>query len=78
MKKLVLFAALTAMGLATQAVAEVVVKDADGNGTISYAEIVAAYPELTEEAFVAFDTDESGELSEEEITAAMESGALKF
>lgn len=76
MKKLVLFAALTAMGLASTAIAEVVVEDADENGTISYAELVAAYPELTEEAFVALDTDESGELSLEELKAAMDSGAL--
>lgn len=76
MKKLVLFAALTAMGLATTAIAEVVVEDADENGAISYAELVVAYPDLTEEAYAALDTDESGELSMEELKAAMESGAL--
>lgn len=76
MKKLVLFAALTAMGLATTAIAEVVVEDTDENGTLSYAEMAAAFPDLSEEAFVALDTDESGELSMEELKAAMESGAL--
>lgn len=77
MKKQVWFAALTTIGLATTAIAEVSLEDADGNGTISYAEMLVAYPELTEEAFVVLDLDESGELSEDEIKAAMESGALK-
>lgn len=74
MKKLVLFATLTAMGLATQAMAEV--DDADGNGTFSLAEMQAAYPALTEELFVALDLDESGELSAEELNAAMEAESL--
>lgn len=77
MKKLVCFVALAAMGLATSAIAEVTLEDVDGNGTISYAEMLVAFPELTEEAFVVLDLDESGELSEDEIKAAMEAGALK-
>lgn len=76
MKKSVLMAALTVMGLTTAATAEVLIEDADGNGAISFAELLTAYPEMTEEAFVALDTDESGELSEEEIKVALEAGAL--
>ncbi|MEE2945605.1 MAG: EF-hand domain-containing protein [Pseudomonadota bacterium] len=72
MNKLVLFAALTAMGLATTAIAEVLVEDTDGNGAFSFAELQAVYPELSEEAFVALDADESGELSEDELKLAME------
>jgi len=74
MKKLVLFAALTSMGLATQVLAEV--DDADGNGSFNLAEMQAAYPDLTEEMFVALDLDESGELSAEELNAAMEAESL--
>lgn len=76
MKKIVLFAALTAMGLATTAIASVMIEDTDGNGTLSYAEVVAVYPEMTEEAFVALDTDESGDLSPEELKTAIEAGAF--
>ncbi len=52
------------------------VEDSDGDGSYSMEEIKAVYPDLTEEAFAAVDTDGSGDVSEEEMTAAMESGAL--
>ncbi len=74
MKKLTTLAAAAAMALATQALAEV--QDADENGSYSFAEMQMAYPALTEEQFVALDTDESGELSAEELTAAMDAELL--
>lgn len=76
MKKLVLFAALTAMGLASTAIADVLIEDTDGNGSFSLAEMQAVYSELSEEQFVALDTDESGELSEDELKAAMDAELL--
>ncbi|UZD92454.1 EF-hand domain-containing protein [Cognatishimia activa] len=76
MKKIVLFAALTAMGLASTAIADVLIEDTDGNGSFSLAEMQAVYSELSEEQFVALDTDESGELSEDELKAAMDAELL--
>ncbi|MFY0596137.1 MAG: EF-hand domain-containing protein [Cognatishimia sp.] len=76
MKKLALFATLTIMGLATTAIADILIEDTDGNGTFSLAEMQAVYPELSEERFVTIDTDESGELSEDELKAAMDAELL--
>ncbi|KZY46935.1 hypothetical protein A3731_08720 [Roseovarius sp. HI0049] len=61
---------------AVQAHAETAVEDADGNGSYSMDEMTAAFPELTEDQFVEIDTDASGDVSEEELAAAMESGVL--
>ena len=56
--------------------AETVVQDTDGNGSCSMAELLVIYPDLTEEAYVAMDTDESGELSVEELETAMAADLL--
>lgn len=56
--------------------AETVVQDTDGNGSFSMAELLVIYPDLTEEAYVAMDTDESGELSVEELETAMAADLL--
>lgn len=45
--------------------------DADGNGSVSLAELQAVIPFIMEEAFTAADVDGSGELSEEEFTALL-------
>lgn len=62
---------------ATTEVAAVVVTDADANGTYSMEELVAAYPELTEEAFKAIDTNADGAVDADELKAATDAGALK-
>ncbi len=70
---------LTAAALSTFAVAPAFandVVDTDGNGTFSLAEVQAVYASVTEEAFKAADTDASGELSADELKAAIESGAF--
>jgi opacity protein-like surface antigen len=59
---------------AASAAPEVV--DADANGTFSLVEVQAVYPNVTEETFAAVDTDASGELSAEELAAAVEAGAF--
>ncbi|SHG41865.1 hypothetical protein [Cognatishimia maritima] len=76
MNKLVLASTLAIATLATQAIAEVTLEDMDASGGFSLEEMQAAYPDLTEEGFVALDTDESGELSMEEVEAAIEAGTL--
>ena len=52
------------------------VSDADGDGVFSLAEIQAAYPDVTEDAFAAIDTDGDGAVSVDELAAAEEAGVL--
>lgn len=52
------------------------VVDTDANGTFSLVEVQAVYANVTEETFKAADTDASGELSAEELAAAVEAGAF--
>lgn len=51
--------------------------DADSDGVLSEAEMVAAYPDITQEIWDAVDTNSDGNISVEEWTAATESGLLK-
>ncbi len=67
--------ALTATAVFAQDAAPVVA-DADANGTFSLAEVQAVYTAVTEEAFKAADTDASGELSADELKAAVDAGAF--
>ncbi len=67
--------ALTATAVFAEDAAPVVA-DADANGTFSLAEVQAVYANVTEEAFKAADTDASGELSAEELKAAVDAGAF--
>jgi hypothetical protein len=62
--------AIAAPGLAQSAM------DADGDGTVTLADVQALYPDVTEETFAAMDSDADGTLSEEEIAAATEAGML--
>lgn len=52
------------------------VEDADGDGMISFAEVIAAYPAVTEETFTELDTDGDGMLTPEEVAAAEAAGLL--
>jgi len=56
--------------------AETMIEDTDSSGTYSMEEMVVAYPDLTEELFAEVDTDESGDVSPEELTAALDAGVL--
>lgn len=49
--------------------ADFVTVDADASGGVSYEEAVAVMTDLTEDAFAAADTDQDGELSEDEFAA---------
>ncbi|MFC3703978.1 hypothetical protein ACFOOL_04335 [Devosia honganensis] len=72
MKKIVL-TSLFALGLSTavmaQAATDFASVDTDANGSVSLAEAQVAWPDLTEEAFNAADTDGNGELSADEYDA---------
>lgn len=73
--KLTRFGIVAIALLATPALAETMVEDTDGNGTFSMEEVAVAYP-LTEELFSQIDTDASGDVSQDELTAAVEAGVL--
>lgn len=50
--------------------------DADGDGAVSFEEMLTVHPAMTGDAFAAIDTDASGTLSDAEIAAAEEAGLL--
>jgi len=75
MKTHVLFLAAAMAVTAVQASAATV-EDADGNGTYSMDELMAAYPDMTDETFAAVDADGSGDVSEDELAAAVDTGVL--
>ena len=77
MKNTVLMLGFALSLSAVAAHAETMVEDTDGNGTYSYEEMMAAYPDLTEDAFAAIDTDESDDVSVDELAAAVESGLIE-
>ena len=78
MKKIVL-TSLFALGLSgaafAQAATDFASVDTDVNGGISLTEAQVAWPDLTEEAFTAADTDGNGELSAEEYEAFLAASA---
>ncbi|MAL78524.1 MAG: hypothetical protein CMN55_05340 [Sneathiella sp.] len=45
--------------------------DTDGNGSVSYEELIVVMPNVTKEQFASVDTDQNGELSQEEYEAAV-------
>ncbi len=78
MKKLVLtLGALAAFGVA-EAQAQTVVSDTDGNGTYSFEEIKAAYPDLNQATFGSVDVNGDGQVDADELQAAREAGTLAF
>lgn len=56
---------------ALPALAQDMPADADGNGTWSMEELLASYPNLTEEAFAAIDTSADGAVDQAEYDAAV-------
>lgn len=74
------FTALAAAALlsltSVAAIAATEVKDADANGTFSFDELKAAFPDLTEEVFKAADTNADGQLSADELKAAQDAGNI--
>lgn len=76
MKTIVLaLGAISALAVA-QANAQTVVNDADGNGVFSMEELVAAYPDLTEDQFKAADANADGSVDAEELAAAIQAGHI--
>jgi hypothetical protein len=50
--------------------------DTDGDGLVSYTELLMAMPEMTEEEFQAMDADADGLLSADELTTAEDAGLI--
>lgn len=50
--------------------------DTDGDGLVSFTEILVAVPSLTEETFTSIDANGDGALDDEEMAAAQESGVI--
>jgi len=79
MKKIIV-SSLVVLGLSTAAFAQgaatdFATVDTDLNGGVSLTEAQVAWPDLTEEAFTAADTDANGELSAEEYDALVAASA---
>lgn len=66
--------ATVTLGLSPLGASALEVIDVDGDGTYSYEEILAVYPDLNAETFAAADTDTDGLISAEELAAANEAG----
>lgn len=75
--KRILIATIATLGFATSALAFDDGFDADGDGFLSAAEMIAVYPNITAEMFNAVDTDADGLVSEEELALALENDLLK-
>ncbi|MBO9588707.1 hypothetical protein [Devosia sp.] len=79
MKKIVL-SSLVIFGLTGAAMAQAATDfasvDTDANGGVSLVEAQVAWPDLTQEAFTAADTDGNGELSAEEYDALVAAAAV--
>lgn len=52
------------------------IADTDSNGIWSLTEMQTAYPDLTEEVFLALDANKDGGLDTAELTAAVAAGTL--
>ena len=60
----------------SQAKAQTVVTDLDGNGVYSMEELVAAYPDLTEAQLSAADSNSDGSVDAAELAAAIAAGHI--
>jgi len=72
MKTLALSAALVLAGFAAQAQ----ISDTDGNGTYSFEEMKAAYPDMDQALLAHIDQDGPGEIDADELQAARENGLI--
>lgn len=74
-----LFAA-TALGVlaAGAAFAQTEELDTDGDGMVSYAEILVVVPDMSEADFVTLDMNADGMLDADEIAAAQEAGLISL
>lgn len=65
-----------AIGIAGAAYADMAELDTDGDGLVSFEEMLVAVPAVTEETFTSLDTNADGALDSDEYAAAEEAGTL--
>ena len=71
-----ILALLTGMGATAAVAMETAIEDTDGNGVYSQEELVAAFPELTDDTFRKIDANGDGEVDTAELETAEEEGWL--
>lgn len=64
------------LGLSATTLSAQEAMDADGDGLLSYAEMLVAIPDLTEDTFVTMDVNEDGAIDAEELAAGREAGLI--
>ena len=67
---------VTALGLTAAGMALADDIDTDGDGLLSFDEVLAAHPDLTEDAFAAMDGNGDGQLDEDEVKTATDAGLI--
>lgn len=70
---IVLVATLAAAPALAQEISDL---DADGDGLVTYEEMVAVAPTATQESYAAIDTNTDGLVDEAELAAAVEAGLI--
>lgn len=68
--------ATSSLFIATASFAALANVDTDGDGVVSYTEMLAAFPSLTEDGFSAVDANGDGVVDEVEYAAAEEGGLI--
>jgi Ca2+-binding EF-hand superfamily protein len=69
--------AIAAMLAATPVLAQQIEEiDTDGDGLVTYEEMVAVYPDTTPEAFAQVDSGADGVVDQAELTAAADAGLV--
>ena len=60
----------------TLAAQDISALDTNGDGALSYPEMMVAYPDLTEDGFSVMDSTGDGLLDADEVAAAVEAGMI--
>lgn len=76
LNKIAATSALVVMVASGAAFADMAELDTDGDGMISYDEMIAAVPDVTEDTFATLDTNADGSVDSEEYAAAEQAGTL--
>jgi hypothetical protein len=78
MKTLILGLTAATLATATFAMGNKAELDADGDGMLSFAELLVGYPALTEETYGTMDANADGAIDADELAAAEEAGLIVF